>query len=70
MSDDDFSDDDGHIGGDMDPEIDPNQSTLNVDVGSSLTVRGGKAIAFCPPSRMTEYLKNQKKKNIHVWRWW
>eukprot|EP00740_Mantoniella_antarctica_P007980 CAMPEP_0181363940 /NCGR_PEP_ID=MMETSP1106-20121128/9065_1 /TAXON_ID=81844 /ORGANISM="Mantoniella antarctica, Strain SL-175" /LENGTH=1005 /DNA_ID=CAMNT_0023478509 /DNA_START=163 /DNA_END=3180 /DNA_ORIENTATION=+ len=37
MSDDDFSDDDAHAGGDMDPEMDPNQSTLNVDVGSSLT---------------------------------
>jgi hypothetical protein len=45
MSDDGFSDDDGHMGADMDPEIDPNQPVLNVDVGSSLTVRGGKAIS-------------------------
>lgn len=54
MSDDDYSDDDdGHIGAGMDPEMDPNQSTLNVDVGSSLTVRRvaeDGSPARCPPS--------------------
>ena len=38
MSDGEYSDDDdGHIGGDVDPIFDPNNSTLMVDVGSGLT---------------------------------
>ena len=38
MSDGEYSDDDdGHIGGDVDPIFDPNNSTLKVDVGSGLT---------------------------------
>jgi len=37
MSDADYSsDEDGHIGGDIDPIVDP---TLSVDVGSGLSVR-------------------------------
>jgi hypothetical protein len=36
------SDDDGHIGADMDPVMDP---TLTVDVGSGLTVRSRRTRA-------------------------
>lgn len=72
MSDDgDYSDDDGHIGGDMDPVM---ESTLSVDVGSSLTVRLRSAsLPFCcqqsrlPSPRLTNltnsYLPHQHQNN-------